>query len=95
VFVELGDDDVAVNQQKRTLVERGAQKQSNAAAQIIKNPHYWEWTGAKGVGAADQYLKGICGIESKAQLDSDPEAVRLFRMHLDQFVAWQEENGYL
>lgn len=104
VFVELGDDDVAVNQQKRTLVERGAQKQSNAAAQIIKNPHYWEWRGL-GLGpgtdnaaclrAADADLKEICGIESKSQLDSDPDAVRLFRQHLDDFVAWQEDKGYL
>lgn len=104
VAVELGDDDVVVNQEKRERVERGGQKQSNAAAQIIKNPHYWEWCGvgqgpgtdsAGAVRAADEHLKAACGITSKSQLDSEPDAVRLFRVHLNDFVAWQEENGYL
>jgi hypothetical protein len=100
VMLEISDDEQIVDQVKRERLEKAPQKLSNAAAQIIKNLHYWEWHACMGdpvrsAAEADKALKGCLDIESKRELDHDAEAVRRFRAHMSEFEIWQKEKGYL
>ena len=95
VLLEIADDEQIVDQVKRERVERAPQKLSNAAAQVVKNPRYWEWAGVNSEGTADSVLKQSLGIASKRELDNNPEAVKEFREHMDEFVQWQKMKGYL
>lgn len=101
VLLEKADDETFVDQKKRERVEGGGQKLSNAAAQIIKNPRYWEYLRDASFApvtsaiSADKEMKAILNIDSKSELDSKPAKVLLFRQHMDEFVAWQQEKGYL
>lgn len=101
VLLEKADDETFVDQKKRERVEGRGQKPSNAAAQIIKNPRYWEYMNEVAfcdistAAAADGAMKKALWIDSKAELDSSPERARMFRQHMDEFVAWQKEKGYL
>jgi hypothetical protein len=94
-LVEINDDEQAVDQVKRERLERAPQKLSNAAAQVVKNPQYWEFLNVKDAEEADFAMKLSLGIESKRELDSNPEAVKEFRDHMDEFVQWQKFKGYL
>jgi hypothetical protein len=94
-LIEISDDETPVDQVKRARVEGGGQKVSNAAAQVIKNPVYWDWMQVGGTTDADIELKRHLDIKSKAELDRDPEAVKRFRAHMDEFVSWQKAEGLL
>lgn len=103
VFVELNDEDAPVDQVQRAKVEKPKQKirNSNLAAQFIKNPRFHEYLERRhGAGAilsaadADRWLKVACAIESKAQLDSEPTAAEVFDLLRQDFVDWQIARGY-
>lgn len=94
-LIEISDDETPVDQVKRDRVESGGQRPSNAAAQVVKNKVYWDWQGVASASDADAALKGALGIDSKSELDRDPEAVKRFRAHMDEFVSWQKAEGLL
>lgn len=73
-------------------------RNSNLAAQFIKNPVFWQYLETHGehVGnhmEADGILKLMLRISSKAELDSDPSAAAEFTRLREEFVAWQQANG--
>lgn len=80
--------------------ERHGQRKSNVAAMMVKNPrlHDWlretvrdmEWDSKQ----ADEWLKGVCRISSKKELDVPGDAVERFERIIRQpFVYWQEDQG--
>lgn len=97
VFVEIDDDDEAINQQKRGRVERvGRRQQSLAqyAALLCTNSLFLQWlsetvrvgSGSNLVPAdwwaredhAARWMRYVCNIESRADLDRNPEAAQRF-----------------
>lgn len=101
VFVELNDEDAPVNQVQRAKVEKPKQRirNSNLAAQLIKNPNFWRYLedcfGGRVSTAedADRLLKVAFSIDSKAQLDSEPDAAQAFDAMRETFVGWQVARG--
>ena len=99
VFVELNDEDAPVNQVQRAKVEKPKQKirNSNLAAQFIKNPNFEQYViqehGLTEEDNVDEWLKAACGITSKAELDRDQTAAREFDLIRQDFVRWQEQRG--
>lgn len=110
VAVEIDDSQELVQQGKTEQLEqtrRSGREQhlSNAARLLTKNPTFWQFLseGVDGSGGdwtttrADEWLKNIVGINSKAELDSDaPESVEkivAFHRLRQGFVDFQERNG--
>lgn len=101
VLLEISDDEQIVDQVKRERVEKAPQKLSNAAMVIIKSQLYQDWVEAEGETAveraadADHKFKFYVCINSKRELDHDPEAVKRFRVYMEHFTRWQVDKGYL
>lgn len=105
-FIEVDDQSQAVDQVQRETVEQLAQprkpkqqiRNSNLAAQFIKNERFWQFlretTGfdVTDTGSADGALKAITGAASKADFDRGLEEARKFDDLRTEFVEWQLET---
>lgn len=98
-LLEKQDDETVVDQPKRERVERKPQKLSTVAAQMVKTELFQEYMSdllsgpAVDASGADDLLKIRLGIDSKAELDSDPAATERFRQLCASFVEWQKANS--
>jgi hypothetical protein len=103
-LAEIGDDEIVVNQVKKEAVENPPKKHhqtlSNYAALLSKDErfHDWlrehvrscDWTQEE----ADSWIKGVCRIESKRELDSPGEACdRFHRLVRRPYSDWLDEQG--
>lgn len=59
------------------------------------NDNYFrEWVKSKSKRAPDEFIKNICGIDSKRELDHDDVAALLFHEEIRKpYAAWLERNG--
>lgn len=107
-FIEKADDAELAEQARVQHLEEAKrtgkhQTLSNAARLLTKNPRFWDWLRETAEDIewttkdADDWLKDICGIASKAELDADgPEVVaKLAAFHKlrTAFVEWQQAQG--
>lgn len=106
VAAEKNDDEQIIQQDKRERAENATrtgrrQTLSNVARLLTKNPMFWEFLRehadanlAWDTAQADAWIKTTCGINSKADLDSEgPEAVApIVKFHRvrQAFVNFQE-----
>lgn len=77
-------------------VQKGGEL-AKLAGMFINNPDFQAWvfrgTGLEdyGVQDADEYIKKMCGIKSKRELDHNPRAAGIFHEQIRKpFSAWQE-----
>jgi hypothetical protein len=105
-FVEIDETSQAVDQKQRAAVETALAprkpkqqiRNSNLAAQFIKNPVFWQFieqTYGEHVSdalEADGWLKLELKISSKAELDSGPMMNEMFDALRTEFVDWQLET---
>lgn len=107
--VEIDDSEQIIEQERRERAERSVytgrtQTLSNVARLLTKNPTFHRWLSEVDTDSvdwntdrADQWVKQVLGIESKAELDSDgPEAVeKVVRFHKlrNRFIDWQVSQG--
>lgn len=102
-FIETDDQSQAVNQKQREKVEQAATlrkpkqqiKNSNLAAQFIKNPRFWEFLNTtfgyrvKSTMEADGALKALTEADSKSQFDQPGIFGIRFNDLREEFVEWQ------
>ena len=56
--------------------------------------YFIEWVKSKSERAPDEFIKNICGIDSKRELDHDDVAALLFHEEIRKpYAAWLERNG--
>lgn len=61
------------------------------AGMFCANPRFVEWAQVENGDRAAEYIRAICRIESRAQLDHDNRAANVFHHHIRlPFLAWQE-----
>lgn len=61
------------------------------AGMLCANPKFVEWAQVENGDRAAEYIRAICRIESRAQLDHDNRAANVFHHHIRlPFLAWQE-----
>ena len=105
-LTELDDDEKPIDQAQRERVEkaqspRRTQTLSNAAALLCTNTDFQRWIAEKNPGfapirssehAAD-WMRHVLDIESRRELDKDPDKARLYHEEIRKpFVAWKEDQ---
>ena len=103
-LAEIGDDEVVVNQAKKAAVEEPQHKHheqrlSNFAAILSKDARFHDWLREHvrdcdwNEKAADDWIKGVCKIESKRELDTPGEACDRFHLLIRRpFSDWRDEQ---
>ena len=103
-LVELDDDETTVNQNLRNRLEsKGkspSQRLSYVAAMLCKNEDFWRWSGiqqgwpedaAYGEQEAREWMLLQLEIESRSELDKDPDKAALFHEIIRKpFVEWSD-----
>jgi hypothetical protein len=107
-MVELDDDNSAIDQVKREKLAqvpkgRRAQKLSNFAAQLCREPMFMRYLGdTYGIGAdeetanevATQWMREFLGIKSRSELDSDAAVADQFHADIRKpYAAWNSRRG--
>lgn len=60
------------------------------AGQLCQNPMFQEWCEAESEAAAADWVRSTCGVESRSELDHDPEAASKFhRLVRLPFIEWR------
>lgn len=83
VLVEIGEDEQPVPQQDQSADLKGGPL-AKLAGMWCNEPTFWKWINeqtkwnAYGAEDAAAYVRGVCGVESRAQLDSDCGAAHAF-----------------
>lgn len=101
VLVELDDDEMPVIQEpKKTATETPAKRRRTLSQEAFltlhdKSQNFRQWVGRMtGTGMtatlteADEYIKDICGIDSKSELDSNERAAQKFNGMMGAFRRW-------
>lgn len=106
VMVELDDDQEPINQVRREIVESSAKYKrktlANYAAILCERPEFLRFLTEKEVlctterdqslRAAD-WVRNICGISSRRELDTNNSAARLFHKNVrEPYAQWYEKN---
>lgn len=61
-------------------------------AGILSNdPVFWEWADCEDAEDAAMHIRDYCLIDSRAELDHNPEAAKIFRNMMGEFDTWR--NG--
>lgn len=102
VLVEIGDDEQLV-QPIVPFVDKPKGGELAKWAGIMSNdPVFWEWLDQSGYAfpfglaanslvRATWLIRNECGVDSRAELDHNPEAAKIFRNMMGQFDEWK--NG--
>lgn len=106
-LTELDDDNEPIDQQMRDRVEKqhdtGRQKLSNVAAMLGRTPEFWEWASSTDLvmqpdkvrdeELAKLWIYQAMGIESRAELDRDPQLAQQFKLKiLEPYQKWFNKN---
>lgn len=63
------------------------------AGRWCQSKEFQEWAGADGADDAAEYIRMLCGIESRAELDHKPEAAAAFHKYIRQpYADWLQLN---
>jgi hypothetical protein len=103
-LVELGDDDQPVDQTRRERFEAAqGHRLSRLAAQLCRREDFWQFlteVTLAGAGIIDHeaeaaaLLRASLKIDSRAELDTNPEAAKVFhRQFREPFIEWQEADS--
>ncbi|KPK66563.1 MAG: hypothetical protein AMS21_02055 [Gemmatimonas sp. SG8_38_2] len=100
-LVELDDDDEAIDQKARAVVEeaeksrqrprKGPQRLSQVAAMMCMNPDFSDWVRQQEPETSDvvQWMRDELGIESRRQLDEDEGVAEMFHEQIRKpFAEW-------
>lgn len=89
VLVEIGDDEQAV----QPLPKERPAKLAMDAALVCKNPEFWEYARRDGYPATEdgaaQLVRAYCGVGSRSDLNTNPEAARRFAMLMSHFARYR------
>lgn len=102
VLVELDDDNEVINQTKRERLTRAEARKKYPlcmlAGQFCNSEGFQEYLGARtghtyGPESAAHWVREACHIESRRELDTDPQAAKRFHeMVRKPFLLWQAER---
>lgn len=84
VLVEIGDDEQPVTQPEPEKPKGGPL--AKLASMLCADPEFWKFLSVPNAENAAQTIRNICFIESRAELDTKPDAGR--RFHADIRVPW-------
>jgi len=98
VLVEIGDDEKPVPQPEAGRPKGG--EWAKLAGMWCADPDFQMWAGTTYIGRhagldeATKIVREKCGIESRAELDHDPEALARFNEHIRYpFMKWMQARG--
>lgn len=102
-LAEIGDDEQPVAQPRNADPGSEAQSKGGALAKLAgmfcQQPEFWEFlvarstgpTSCESVNDAAATIRHICGIESRAELDSNAEAAAIFHEQIRlPYVRWKQ-----
>ena len=90
VFVQIGDDEQPVEQEQPT--KRGYGATVIEAFKLCRDPDFLTWTHAQNASEAGEYIKQLCRINSRYELDDNETARNIFRTRiLVPFHKWKRE----
>lgn len=99
VLVEVGDDELPVQQPKQDDQEPKGGALAKLAGMFCQQSEFWEFLVARSTGPtccesvndAAATIRHICGIESRAELDSNAEAAAIFHEQIRlPYVRWKQ-----
>lgn len=73
VAVEIGDDE-----QPKAQPEQKGGELAKLAGMFCQQPEFWEFCRADDADEARDWILGVCGIQSRRDLDHNPKAAQLF-----------------
>lgn len=86
VAVEIGDDEQPVQRHEKP---KGGEL-ARLAGQLCQSAQFQEWCEAENAEAAAEWVREVCGIDSRSELDHDDEAANRFHELVRKpFVAWR------
>lgn len=90
-LVEIGDDEQPVQPVEKP--KGGAL--AKLAGIWCSNPNFIKWIGASDAEGAAKQIRVMCGVLSRAELDSNPDAADRFqRLIRAPFMKWMAVNGF-
>lgn len=57
---------------------------------ICNEPAFWKYVQVEGAEEAAKYVRGHCGITSRAALDSNEDAAQAFRTLKADYIIWRD-----
>jgi hypothetical protein len=97
-FVELDDDDSAIDQDKRGKVEdahaRAGQKLSQYCYLLCNNEMFVHYLEERALdNRVARWVRWRCNIESRSELDHNPEAAKIFHEQIrEPYADWRSVN---
>ncbi len=100
VLIEIGEDEKPVKpesvEEKKEAVKQG--ENCWLAIRMCNNENFKKFVehqqfGGENQISADQYLKNVCRISSRKELDNDREAAARFRGLQQQYSTWVAQQG--
>lgn len=89
VLVEIGDDEQPVDP-----AEMKGGPLAKLAGMWCRDRYFIEWLKSAGVDYPDEWIKDVCAIKRKRELDHNPGAAEAFhRLIREPFSAWLKSNG--
>lgn len=80
---------VADFERKQPEKQKGGEL-ARLAGQLCQNPQFQEWCEVESAEAAAEWVREVCGIESRSELDHDDEAANRFHELVRKpFVVWR------
>jgi len=101
VLVEVGDDEQPIQPPKQDEKESKGGALAKLAGMFCQQPEFWGFLGAwegdaifpivTNADSAATAIRAICGVESRAELDSSTEAAAIFHEQIRlPFVRWKQ-----
>jgi hypothetical protein len=57
---------------------------------VCNEPAFWKYIRVKGADEAAEYVRGHCGVTSRAALDSNEDAANAFRTLKADYIIWRD-----
>jgi hypothetical protein len=93
VLVEIDDDEQPKQPEPAKAEQLKGGPLAKLAGMWCQSPDFQEWCGARAPDDARKFILHKCSIESRAELDHDPDAAKEFHVIRRQFVEWLKETG--
>lgn len=97
-LVEIGEDELPVQQEPQQEKPKGGAL-AKLAGMWANEPEFWEWMKsidhyAEDAGDAAAFMRAQCVVQSRAELDSVPEAKTRFDMFIrGPYAKWRAQRG--
>lgn len=67
-----------------------AKSLAQIAGIVCNEPAFWKYIRVKGADEAAEYVRGHCGVTSRAALDSNEDAAQAFRTLKADYIIWRD-----